>query len=183
MADSKNVYEIGLAMAGAISAGAYSAGVVDFLFQALHEWELAKRDDPDTVPNHSVCVRAAAGASAGSITAALAAVAVAGGLRPEKVAGAGAGEAAVQMRAACPLQGLGDLARHGIAGLTLNDLLANNDLEGRGRSRSRSSTRGILTTLTGEALAPAGSARWDRASPRLPAALRCPIWPSVCTSI
>ena len=49
MADNKNVYEIG-AMAGAISAGAYSAGVVDFLFQALHEWELAKRDDPDNVP-------------------------------------------------------------------------------------------------------------------------------------
>ena len=86
MADNKNVYEIGLAMAGAISAGAYSAGVVDFLFQALHEWELAKRDDPGNVPNHSVCIRAAAGASAGSITAALAAVAVAGGLRPEKVA-------------------------------------------------------------------------------------------------
>jgi len=38
MADNKNVYEIGLAMAGAISAGAYAAGVVDFLFQALHEW-------------------------------------------------------------------------------------------------------------------------------------------------
>ena len=86
MADNKNVYEIGLAMAGAISAGAYSAGVVDFLFQALHEWEIAKRDDPDNVPNHSVCIRAAAGASAGSITAALAAVTVAGGLRPEKVA-------------------------------------------------------------------------------------------------
>lgn len=86
MADNKNVYEIGLAMAGAISAGAYSAGVVDFLFQALHEWELAKRDYPDNVPNHAVCIRAAAGASAGSITAALAAVAVAGGLRPEKVA-------------------------------------------------------------------------------------------------
>src|SRR4051794_36715675 len=86
MADNKNVYEIGLAMAGAISAGAYSAGVVDFLFQALDEWELAKRDDPDNVPNHAVCIRAAAGASAGSITAALAAVAVAGGLRPDKVA-------------------------------------------------------------------------------------------------
>ena len=59
MADNKNVYEIGLAMAGAISAGAYSAGVVDFLFQALHEWELAKHDNrKDSVPNHSVCVRA-----------------------------------------------------------------------------------------------------------------------------
>jgi hypothetical protein len=85
MTDNKNVFEIGLAMAGAISAGAYSAGVVDFLFQALDEWELYKRDHPNDVPNHSVCIRAAAGASAGSITAALAAVAVAGGLRPEKV--------------------------------------------------------------------------------------------------
>lgn len=117
MADNKNVYEIGLAMAGAISAGAYSAGVVDFLFQALHEWELAKHDNrKGSVPNHSVCVRAAAGASAGSITAALAAVAVAGGLRPVKVAAAGADDTAVQVRAACALQGLGDFARHGIAG-------------------------------------------------------------------
>ncbi|MBI2736529.1 MAG: patatin-like phospholipase family protein [Rhodospirillales bacterium] len=86
MADKKDVFEIGLAMAGAISAGAYSAGVVDFLFQALHEWQLAKDEAPDTVPDHAVCIRAAAGASAGSITAALAAAAVAGGVRPEKVA-------------------------------------------------------------------------------------------------
>jgi len=85
MADNENRFEIGLAMAGAISAGAYSAGVVDFLFQALHEWEVAKHEKPGLVPNHTVCIRAAAGASAGSITAALAAVAVAGGLRPEKI--------------------------------------------------------------------------------------------------
>jgi hypothetical protein len=78
-----SVFEVGLAMAGAISAGAYSAGVVDFMFQALDEWERLKRTAPGTVPNHSVCIRAAAGASAGSITAALAAVAVAGGLRRE----------------------------------------------------------------------------------------------------
>ena len=117
MADNKNVYEIGLAMAGAISAGAYSAGVVDFLFQALHEWELAKRDDPGNVPNHSVCIRAAAGASAGSITAALAAVAVAGGLRPQKARRPQGRRAAVPMRPACALQGMGDPAGHGVAEL------------------------------------------------------------------
>ena len=30
-------FEMGLAMAGAISAGAYSAGVLDFLIEALDE--------------------------------------------------------------------------------------------------------------------------------------------------
>lgn len=151
MADNKNVYEIGLAMAGAISAGAYSAGVVDFLFQALHEWELAKRDEPDTVPNHSVCIRAAAGASAGSITAALAAVAVAGGLRPEKAVDAKVDEQPYK----CVLPALykawvtlPDMASPGTAP---NDLLATNDLE-EGASPQSILNAGILTTLTAEAL-------------------------------
>ena len=37
-------------MAGAISAGAYTAGVFDFLIEALDEWEKAKqfaREHPD----------------------------------------------------------------------------------------------------------------------------------------
>jgi hypothetical protein len=33
------VFEIGLALAGAISAGAYSPSVIDFIYQALSEWE------------------------------------------------------------------------------------------------------------------------------------------------
>ena len=151
MADNKNVYEIGLAMAGAISAGAYSAGVVDFLFQALHEWELAKRDDPSKVPNHSVCIRAAAGASAGSITAALAAVAVAGGLRPQKVADLKDSEQPYQ----CVLPALykawvtlPDLAS---PNPNPNDLLANNDLKD-GSSPQSILNAAILTALTGEAL-------------------------------
>ena len=37
-----NAFEIGLVMAGAISAGAYTAGVIDFLIQALDEYEKAK---------------------------------------------------------------------------------------------------------------------------------------------
>ena len=35
-------FEIGLVMAGAISAGTYTAGVIDFLIEALDEWESAK---------------------------------------------------------------------------------------------------------------------------------------------
>jgi len=162
MAGNKNVYEIGLAMAGAISAGAYSAGVVDFLFQALHEWELAKRDDPANVPNHSVCIRAAAGASAGSITAALAAVAVAGGLRPQKLADFKDGEQPYQCVLPALYKAWVTLPDMASPNADPNDLLANNDL-GNGASPQSVLNAGILTALTGEALGlpepPQGSER------------------------
>jgi hypothetical protein len=76
-----NPFEIGLVMAGAISAGAYTAGVVDFLIQALDEWEKAKAharahpEDPASrdCPMHEVRIKVLAGASAGGMTAAIAA--------------------------------------------------------------------------------------------------------------
>jgi hypothetical protein len=67
-------------LAGAISAGAYTAGVIDFLFQALSEWE-AQRDEPG-VPQHRVVLKVVAGASAGAITGALGAIGLARGLQP-----------------------------------------------------------------------------------------------------
>ena len=36
-------FEIGLVMAGAVSAGAYTAGVVDFLIEALDEYKCCKK--------------------------------------------------------------------------------------------------------------------------------------------
>jgi hypothetical protein len=36
-------FELAVVMAGAISAGAYTAGVMDFLFEALDAYEDAKR--------------------------------------------------------------------------------------------------------------------------------------------
>lgn len=77
-------FHIGLVLSGAVSAGAYSAGVIDYLVEALDAWEQAKRDqesaNPDpqtwTVPSHQVKVRIMTGASAGSITAAIAAPAL-----------------------------------------------------------------------------------------------------------
>jgi hypothetical protein len=152
MADNKNVYEIGLAMAGAISAGAYSAGVVDFLFQALHEWQLAKDENPGTVPNHAVCVRAAAGASAGSITAALAAVAVAGGLRPDKVDKLEEGQQPYRYVLPALYQAwvtLPDMASRQSGGL---DLLTNDDLPD-GMSPQSILNAAILDNLTDKALA------------------------------
>lgn len=65
------VFEIGLVMAGAISAGCYAAGVLDYLFEALDAWEKAKEDP--TVPHHKVRIRVIAGASAGGMNAAIAA--------------------------------------------------------------------------------------------------------------
>jgi hypothetical protein len=62
-------------MAGAISAGAYTGGVVDFLIQALDEWEKAKADPNAAVPRHDVKIPVMSGASAGAITSAIAAVA------------------------------------------------------------------------------------------------------------
>jgi Patatin-like phospholipase len=80
--EQSSTFQLGLALAGAISAGAYTAGVLDFLFQALSEWE-ANRGQPG-VPNHRVVLKAIAGASAGAITGALGAIALARGLQPRE---------------------------------------------------------------------------------------------------
>ena len=71
MPDRSRTFELGLVMAGACSAGAYTAGVIDFLFEALTAWEAAKATGDPTVPDHEVMIRAAAGTSAGGIVAAL----------------------------------------------------------------------------------------------------------------
>src|SRR5512144_1808652 len=66
-----NTFEIGLVMAGAASAGAYTAGVIDFLLEALQAWEEAKASRNPSVPDHEVRIRVAAGASAGGVVASL----------------------------------------------------------------------------------------------------------------
>lgn len=91
------VYRIGIAMAGAVSAGAYTAGVMDYLFEALQNWEKAKANNrrilkefgPDTdkgydpsIPMHDAVIEAIGGASAGGITAAVGALALFEGINP-----------------------------------------------------------------------------------------------------
>jgi hypothetical protein len=73
-------FQIGLSMAGAISAGAYTAGVVDFLCEALSEWEKC-RGQPD-IPQHRTVISVMSGASAGGIITALLPVALADGIKP-----------------------------------------------------------------------------------------------------
>ena len=75
-------FKIGINMAGAISAGAYTAGVLDFLVEALDEWQKAKdacnngyndpsRENPPPVPLHDVTIEVFSGASAGGMCAAI----------------------------------------------------------------------------------------------------------------
>lgn len=70
-------FRIALNMAGAVSAGAYTAGVLDFLVEALDAWyamrESSQRAD---IPKHDVVLEALTGASAGGMCAAISAVAL-----------------------------------------------------------------------------------------------------------
>lgn len=71
---SDRTFELGLVMAGAISAGAYTAGVVDFLFEALDAYHEAKGRPGWTGPTHDVRLPVMAGASAGGMTASIGAL-------------------------------------------------------------------------------------------------------------
>ncbi|ATQ69432.1 MULTISPECIES: patatin-like phospholipase family protein [Methylosinus] len=80
---SKQEFQIGLTMSGAISAGAYTAGVLDFLIEALEAWEKAREGDQSgAVPNHRVGIKVMSGASAGAITAAIGAIALVDNAKP-----------------------------------------------------------------------------------------------------
>jgi hypothetical protein len=73
--DPKTFY-LGLNMPGAVSAGAYTAGVLDFLREALEAWEAAKAkgvsEDGRPVPRHNVVLEVLSGTSAGGVVSALA---------------------------------------------------------------------------------------------------------------
>jgi predicted acylesterase/phospholipase RssA len=74
--DNTPTFEIGLVMAGAISAGAYTAGVVDFLIEALDTWEASRSLPGYRGPRHRVAIKVMTGASAGGMTSSIAAVAL-----------------------------------------------------------------------------------------------------------
>lgn len=78
-------------MAGAVSAGAYTAGVVDYLLETLSKWDEAKKHNEavgeasplydHSVPMHDVVIEVIGGASAGGMTAAIAALAMFEGIQ------------------------------------------------------------------------------------------------------
>ncbi len=74
MTSQNRAFEIGFVLAGAISAGCYSAGVMDFIIEALDDYYV-ERDKPEwDGPKHDVRVPVVAGASAGGMTAGMAAL-------------------------------------------------------------------------------------------------------------
>ncbi|MBN9021362.1 MAG: patatin-like phospholipase family protein [Rhizobiales bacterium] len=83
---AEGTFEMGLVLAGAASAGAYTAGVLDFLYEALDEWRKAHEADVAagregkfaTVPSHRVVIRLITGASAGGMNGAISAATLGG---------------------------------------------------------------------------------------------------------
>jgi hypothetical protein len=71
---SDRTFELGLVMAGAISAGAYTAGVLDFLFEALDAYNEEKQKPGWDGPTHDVRIPIMSGASAGGMTSAICAL-------------------------------------------------------------------------------------------------------------
>ncbi|MBL7728467.1 MAG: hypothetical protein JNM68_12310 [Dinghuibacter sp.] len=76
-------FHIGITMAGAASAGCYTAGVMDYLFEILDLWEKAKNKNlPEKwgnalypyIPQHKVIIDAMGGTSAGGMTTIMAAI-------------------------------------------------------------------------------------------------------------
>ena len=83
-------FHLGLTMAGAVSAGAYTAGVMDYIFETLQLWEKAKNGeipnlDPKLIPNHQVIIDAMGGTSAGGMTTMISSIyAIEGNIKPVK---------------------------------------------------------------------------------------------------
>lgn len=80
-----NEFHIGITMAGAASAGCYTAGAMDYLFEIMDLWEKAKGPNgklPEgwdskmlpLVPQHKVIIDAMGGTSAGGMTTIMAAI-------------------------------------------------------------------------------------------------------------
>ena len=69
-------FRIGVSMAGAVSAGAYTAGIMDYLLEALENWQKAKDLGLPGVPKHEVVIEVLSGASAGGMTAVITAASI-----------------------------------------------------------------------------------------------------------
>jgi hypothetical protein len=64
-------FELGLVLAGTLTAGAYTAGVLDYLLEALDTWQRAKDDGHPLAPRHEVIISTIAGTSGGGINGAI----------------------------------------------------------------------------------------------------------------
>lgn len=75
----EDTFYLGLTMAGAVSAGCYTAGAMDYLIEILDLWDRMKAGefpeiDPDLIPTHKVVIDAMGGASAGGMATIMTAI-------------------------------------------------------------------------------------------------------------
>lgn len=63
-------FELGLVLGGTVSAGAYTAGVLDYLVEALDNWEAQKSNNVPSIPNWEVTIKTMSGTSGGGVLAA-----------------------------------------------------------------------------------------------------------------
>lgn len=80
-------FHLGITMAGAVSAGAYTAGFMDYILEALSAWEVAKKENENNgnsnIPDHKVVIDAIGGASAGGMVSMITTLALcAGNIKP-----------------------------------------------------------------------------------------------------
>lgn len=66
-----NVFEIGLVLGGTVSAGAYTAGVLDMLMEWLDCWTRAKESGDPAAPKHKLVISTVGGTSGGAINGAI----------------------------------------------------------------------------------------------------------------
>lgn len=66
-----DAYEVALVLGGTVSAGAYTAGVLDYLIEALDAWTLAKHTGDADAPPHELVISTIAGASGGAVNGAI----------------------------------------------------------------------------------------------------------------
>jgi len=62
-----NTFEIALALGGTVSAGAYTAGAVDFLIEALDCWTRLRDGGDAVAPKHRALLKVITGTSGGGV--------------------------------------------------------------------------------------------------------------------
>jgi len=95
--EEENTFHLGITMAGAVSAGAYTAGFIDYLIEVLELWEEQKKiireklennellnDYEKKIPLYNVCIDAFGGASAGGIVGMITALSTFSEMKPVK---------------------------------------------------------------------------------------------------
>lgn len=66
-----DVFEFALTLGGTVSAGAYTAGVLDYILEALDHWERAKQAGSPDAPTHRAVLSTITGTSGGAINGAI----------------------------------------------------------------------------------------------------------------